>query len=860
MSNFHQNISGCLSYKDYIEAAKWLSKAQESLILSDYSILVLELDKSWPNLFDRDDFKDFKINITNLDSEKIAIIRALKDGNYEYAKKGYSKHFSYKTFPEFGDLLNKYVKINNINAFNSSIKGDLTTSEKELRLDMDTHLEHPDKPFYRRVKSTLADFYITKASHYSLSIYEHKGRTVRHLPWNHTFARGALSAELGELISVNDDSNNLGRVSLIGDFKPEGNDLTDARYFTFTGRDHFPSALEALTGKSSSPSKKIDIDNFMKMKEVIPTASQMKAIHSQGNYIIDGPAGTGKSTTLLQKLLILTQQSNIQGKDILVLVKHDGLIKPFKQLLSEMLIVGVHIDSVTNFLSTQFGTDYEDIHLADIDRTECDVEELSDGLDIILGENSFDENIIDYLPSELINKRMVLADLKKFYQLKGSIETLEFKIKERESEIRGAIEESVENKFLDKKIEEYSLLNKFKHKQGLKLDPEDRNALIKLEEKYKGIEKIRLESPESEGSLYEPIIESIENEFTLKANTISGQNIAGKIVSLSSYVATKIEYEIEEIKTKSDKEKIDLVSEKFNGDGILKKLKTFHLSRCKSKKITKSKIDDLIWDKALAVDVSYGKRLIRLLANKSENSKEFQTVIIDEVQDVPNNNIELVSLYSKQLILSGDEAQKENLNGLGVWGNLRDKIGFRVDSELAIYRLRHNFRQTYELGNLSYNYRQLLLGQEIESLEVDYFENQKGFNLPTIKSYDQLNAIVQTKLKYIDDEFSQDFPLVIIASDVLSQKHIALELISKNLSVSTVQDSINIDVLVLIVDEVAGREFPVVISMITNTMADSTIYIILSRAKFDLTLVVSSNFHINSHLNTLHRLGMIGFI
>ena len=862
MSNFLYNISGCLKLEDYIEAAKWLKKAQNSLIFCNYSALVLELEKSWPNLFIRNDFHNFKDNITSLDSEKTEIISALKTGDYEYAKKSYSKHFSYKTFPEFGDLLNKHTKSNSIKAFKSSIKENLSTSEQELLLDMDTHLEHPDKPFYRRIRSELADFYITKTSHYLLSIYEHENRTVRHLPWSHPYARGVLSAELGEPISINNesvdaDSVNLGEVSLIGDFTPKDNDLTDARYFTLTGRDYFSSALETLTDKNPSLTQKIDIDNFMKMKEVIPTASQMKAIHSQGNYIIDGPAGTGKSTTLLQKLLILTQQSNIQGKDILVLVKHDGLIEPFKQLLLDMKITGVHIDSITNFLSSQFGKNHEEIHLSDIDRTERDAIELNDALNIILNEISFNESIIDYLPSQLINKQMIAPELKKLYLLKHDIELLKLKITNIEFALRSPIINEMETRASLKILEESSLSKRLKHKQGLKLDNNDRQTLNKLEKKYTDIDRIRLDSPQNESGPFESIIDSIEKELLLLEKTMAGLNTANRTVNLGLHIESKIQYEVNKIK---DKSKIDIplmVSKAFNENKELKDLKTKNSKKIKSIKIIKDKISNLIWDKALITNYQFEKQLIHLFANKIERNKTFQTIIIDEAQDAPNNSIELVNLYSKQLILAGDEAQNENENGLGFWGNLRDKVGFQIDSKLTIFKLRHNFRQTYELGNLSYNYRQLLLGQSTEDLEVDYFENQKGFNKPSIENINELNSVIQKKLKYISDHFTQNFPLVIIASDAIEQKTITSELITKNITASTVQDSKNVDVLVLIADEVAGREFPVVISMINNNMADSTVYIILSRAKFDLTLVVPSKDHINAHLNTLNYLKMI---
>jgi hypothetical protein len=859
MSNFYYNINGCIQYEDYTEAVNWLTKAKSSLILDDYSDLIVSLEKSWPALFKRSDFHKFKGNITSQDQKKTEIISALNIGDYEVAQKTYSKYFSYDEFPEFFELLNKYRKKNTIKSFNSKIKENLSASETELYRDMEAHLDHPDKSFYRKVQSTLADFYITKTSHYSLSIYNHKGRTVRHLPWSHVFARAVLSTELGDSITGDENSLNLGSVSLIGDYTPKGNDLTHVKYFTTTGRDYFSSALDALTAEGSQASYKIDVDNFMKMKEVIPTASQMKAIYAQDNYIIDGPAGTGKSTTLLQKLLILTQQNNLQSKDLLVLVKHDGLVEPFKKLLLDMHIKGVRIDSVDNFLLGQFDKQYKQVSLADIDSAEFDVQEVRDALDNLLTEESSDISAIDYLPTKLVNKGLVIPNLKAYYQTKSNIQSLEIEIKHKESEIRTPIDDKKNSDCLIKQAEERSFLSKMKHRKGFKLDPKDGSTLKKLEEKYKQLEKLMHSSPTSEHSLYNPILDSYEKEFILLENTIMGRNNLNREVSLGSYIEKQVQYEIDGIIDESKKEISSSISKAFEGDIKLQSLRKKCSKEIEDANEAKSKLIELVWGKALIVSTAYQKKLMHLLSNKSGDAKTFQTVIIDEAQDVPINHIEMVSFYSKQLVLAGDEAQKENPEGLGFWSNLRSKVGFINDDKLTIHKLRHNFRQTYELGSLSYNYRQLLLGQSIENIESDYFENQKGFNLPSIGNITQFRKLVEKKLRYIDEKFTQKFPLVVITGDKYEQKSIISELMSQNLTVSKAQDSNGVDVIVLTVDKVAGREFPVVISITTNKMADSTIYIILSRAKFDLTLIVPSKEHINNHLYELNALGMIDF-
>jgi len=79
----------------------------------------------------------------------------------------------------------------------------------------------------------------------------------------------------------------------------------------------------------------------MRMREIIPTGMQGKAIYGEGNYIIDGAAGTGKSTTVLQKIKLLQKQDNISTKKILVLVKNKNIIDEFNDLLSNNLQINV---------------------------------------------------------------------------------------------------------------------------------------------------------------------------------------------------------------------------------------------------------------------------------------------------------------------------------------------------------------------------------------------------------------------------------------------------------------------------------------------------------------------------------------
>ncbi len=62
---------------------------------------------------------------------------------------------------------------------------------------------------------------------------------------------------------------------------------------------------------------------------------------------------------------------------------------------------------------------------------------------------------------------------------------------------------------------------------------------------------------------------------------------------------------------------------------------------------------------------------------------------------------------------------------------------FSRDNQLNLFTLSHNFRQTFELGNFSFNFRQLVLGKSLTDISEEYFENQKGFKKPQLALINQ---------------------------------------------------------------------------------------------------------------------------
>lgn len=256
-------------------------------------------------------------------------------------------------------------------------------------------------------------------------------------------------------------------------------------------------------------------------------------------------------------------------------------------------------------------------------------------------------------------------------------------------------------------------------------------------------------------------------------------------------------------------------------------------------------------------------KLLSLYLNKyAGNENILETVIIDEAQDVSLINIELIHLFSKNIILTGDELQKEAVSGLGHWGNLSNLSElFSINGSLNIYKLKHNFRQTYELGNCSYNYRQLALHRETIDIKGEYFDNQKGYNKPKlsyIKDDSDFKSIVESKIELIKDKFTDNFPIIVFYENNNSLERMKVVLENSNISFGVEYGTKGKgEVEFVSINNIAGREFTVVIAPLANNTPKNIIYIMLSRAKYDLTLITGINRKVDSRIRELIELNII---
>ncbi|TWD38676.1 hypothetical protein FB440_10753 [Vibrio crassostreae] len=856
MNQFYDKIRGCIRYSDYVEAANWLNKAKEVLDDGNYNTLLRKVIDKHPNLVKDPNFSHHKMseNVYTFKSEYVSQLKALlAQGASSEAEKLYYEHLSFEDYPTFFKDLEQSKKIARINRIKSKTKKTLSKIEHELALDIDTHLSYEDKPYFRRVETSKANFYVTRSSNYELSTFSLKNKFARHLPWNHPMARNVLSTEINQV-------SDHGSVSLIGNYAPDRHNLKSVTYLTAQGRYYFEDAVQCLTTdeKTTSDSGKlIDVDNFMAMKEVIPTASQMKAIYANGNHIIDGPAGTGKSTSILQKILVLVNDEKLSPEQIIVMVKHSGLVAPFKGLLNQMGITGVSIIAVSDFLSTQLGGNYSNFTVGKID-------------DLIHFSEIVRQFLTQLNPQEARTHVVTLPDcldetnlfdlLKNNNTIQFEIQHIKAKKEKRERILQHPFETKLSELVAEKKDLLSSLDNRSDLRTGLQINRDDRIRLENEEKKYLSLIELRALSDEDERDQYDSLASNVVNKLRdLEQRILVPRLKDDKPIALNTLIEKRIADQLEEYK-KTEQAKIDTQRrEVIQNDSELVKINSSLESYEARLDASYQALETAAVSNVIGFKDAESKALLKALTLRK--IKLLNTIIIDEAQDVPSIDIELVGFFTQKLILSGDEAQNENSDGVGVWRNLRQRSGFYNGETLTLYKLKHNFRQTYELGNLSYNFRQLMLGLEIEDLEEEYFENQKGFEKPVVK-HTELEVEIDEKLKFIKSNFTKRLPLVVIfdkPNDTLL-KSLVYTLTLSGLSVSIGEVNAHNDVSFLLADQVAGKEFPVVIIVANEETEDGTLYIMLSRAKFNLTIMVAAQKEVNEKLKTLAKNGIVSWI
>jgi superfamily I DNA/RNA helicase len=668
----------------------------------------------------------------------------------------------------------------------------------ELKIDLDTYLTRKSTPLFHKIKFDETSIYLTK-SYYLENGLPNTGRNdfgnYRVFSWADFRAKAFLGFELGQ------DSPALGRANTIGSFTPNEDDIRDVKYISDHGKSYFKSANAELNGESISGTDetiKIDAENFMKMAEIIPTGAQGKAIYGEGNYIIDGPAGTGKSTTVLQKIKLLQLHSNVDSSDICIVVKNSQVVKSFEGLLQGLSINDIRICTVDDFLSDRYSY-HQKI-------TE----------DLLLNTYTIvDELVLNYEKLTNVDHLLSLS----FNQDQSAFQDLK-------SHVVGS------NNFLMKLTNYLSLASQLRN-QKLSNDKVISTNRSELREEVKKLASklTRSKLEKNKKSLFRRLGLSKESD------------------ELSLSEKTAIKDQVDKY-TRNKNKDIDKRKERFSSE--------FDEQYNKLSKLKDNLTHELLSSNSLALYSSGDElnELMKLYSNKHyPHLNNLHTVIIDEAQDVSPSAIELIRLQAQNVVLAGDESQTENDDGIGSWKNLIIRDNYQKNGALNLYQLRHNFRQSYELGAASYNYRQLLLSRDICDIKADYFDDQIGFNKPQLVFVNKDNdfeVLVKTKLQYIKERFTSPFPLVIFYENDKSLNRLS-SLIKNTGYKINIDDYVDnsAQILFVSINDIAGREFPVVIAPLTNATNKNTVYVMLSRAKFDLTLITGGNRKVDINIQTL---------
>lgn len=650
----------------------------------------------------------------------------------------------------------------------------------DLAHDLETHQAQQATPILHRIKFDSTSVYLTKSYFHQLRTSKNGFGHYRIFSWADVRARAFLQFDVGT------QSPALGSAQLIGRYRPDGDNLLDVQYQTRTGKFYFQDAQRELTGSSASVTSMVKIDPgaFMRLKEVIPTGAQGRAIYGAGSIIIDGPAGTGKTTTILQRVKILINQGTLPS-DILLLAKSPQAAKSFVGLLKDIDVTGVVALPIGNFVSAIYKSD----------RT----------------------------PSLQALQR--IAE-KAIYWHRYFLDATD----ERQISVNG----------LDPSFSKVTEIAPQLAKPYTAFVQSCRK-LVQMKSDNSKLKASRRKAARAEVLQLRARLEATAKRDK-RGNVLLGvqSKINDKVSAKEQALSVQMEHEFDALKAR----------ERLAHDRITGLRRT---------------LENIFYSDATIGALAKGKtetKILPLFLQKLARRFRYTSVIIDEAQDVNEVDIELANLLGRDLVLSGDELQRETADGIGSWANLAMiHEAFTTPKQPAIFKLARNFRQTFELGACSYNYRELVLGRSIIQLDEEYFENEKGFFRPRvayIESSATFLSTVRNCLKHIKDNYATRFPLVIFFENETSLSRMQTAVSKKGLtsSVDYAADHPQ-DIVFISLKNIAGREFPVVLSPLSSKYSGSLTYIILSRAQFHLTLMVRKGEQLDEKFKRLREAGLI---
>jgi len=698
---------------------------------------------------------------------------------------------------------------------------------------------------------------------------------------------------LKRYIGDHEEEDRLKPLDLIGRYKPFENNLLNIRYETIAGKESIiTNARDFLSGKEdSSENARIDIKSFFRLNfEMAEQGLQAKALYDERNCIIDGAAGTGKSTIAIQKLKHIQslkhfyKKSKVSQDKYLIIVRNDELKKYFLTLLRDKNIdlqdVKIYrldevfdIDQIENYdvLISTANKIKEDIDNKISNRDKESLEKHYIHLLKFIGVDFIKEKIL-----ELLNDLQNENNINKISNLQKEIESLYLEKDTyllKQNNYIDEIKQEKRNLVLKSEDETISEDKKLEYKDEIELIEEEiskyNNKLIEFDKKIQNIQK---EIDKLEGKHYKKILNTLTEDITIPINILDDlshklhNTIHDKNIEVLKWL---LEYKNYLVNKEKNQKKVDILKAKLQEkisiieeNQIKKDIQNLEKNLEKNYKNANRQYFNKYTE--VMENVYFSRRFLEntnLINNDlvykilNIDEKEFDTIVVDEAQDFSAKELEVIRLHSERIVLAGDILQNiENDMGLNSWTQLQlyNKEAYENENgQLNIHSLKHNFRQTYQLANASYNYRQLLLNEKLEDIGFDYFENEKIFNgkeypKPTLSIFNKdihFLDYIDNKLKAIIGIYTERIPIIVVYktqeeqnfyTNIFSDYEIAYRKIDKNA-----------DIILLELNDIKGEEFPIVLANM-NSFSERELYLIMTRAQFELDFFIKHYDNFNS--------------
>lgn len=177
---------------------------------------------------------------------------------------------------------------------------------------------------------------LNKDEFYISHVWNYKDHNIDIVYWKSDIGIDLLSKDLKD-------------IDFKGYYEPANNNLKNIRYEDRSSKHFFENADQSLSGVDKTINKKIDIKSFFALQEKIPSPEQAR-IYSLNKeiVIIEGSAGTGKTTTALE-IIAKKHFDFIKQDKMAVITKDHSGDKYLKNFLSNLSLKEVQTFTIKRF-------------------------------------------------------------------------------------------------------------------------------------------------------------------------------------------------------------------------------------------------------------------------------------------------------------------------------------------------------------------------------------------------------------------------------------------------------------------------------------------------------------------------------